>query len=739
MEVRAMKLKAMCAFLFGMLTSLFIVPLASANPSIVVQCLTEHVEVNEEFTVQINIQNAPDLHKALFAVEYDSSLLRVTEVSPGGVFGENPAFFKMLDEGTVRIFTAKPVSSNGEAGEGSTLATVRYQAIDEGRTTVSIGADVLLETRNHNEPISGFEDLVKTPCVIIIGFLETVLNIEPPESHVMVGQEITLEAAIRDVRDLYGASFEIEYDSTILEHLHTELGDFMGEALLPMIVPQENVISVGATMIPGMTPASGSGIIAVMTFKGRAKGTSRISYRMSKLKLDRPEGSTQKSIQSTVVDGIVNVHHVGLTIPELLAMPGDTISVPLDIDDAIGIYGADIAVIYDADLLEAIDVKPTSLFSGANTVPNLDDPGRVVLAMASADPIAVDSGALVEIIFRVANEAVIDTVVPLEFEEAIVYDEPGALLPVNIQNGRLTIGELCIKGDVNGDGLVRVSDAILALNIATGRIATPREKCAADVNNDGMVRSNDAVIILHRASGRMTPAPGSIVDSDGQIAITLFQPCGSAGQVVPVPLMVDNARGLAGGDISISYDSGLLRVVGVSSTSDALLASNVAEPGVVQIAYASADHVNSRTLANIEFQILVDDSSPLILKDVELYTRDGSPLSFRVIDGKFRSLIIAPECDAVFQNYPNPFNPDTWIPYQLSDGGKVTIRIFKVSGELVREFELGYREPGVYITPGRAAYWDGKDKSGLEVASGTYFFSFDANGFSGVRKMTILK
>ena len=41
-------------------------------------------------------------------------------------------------------------------------------------------------------------------------------------------------------------------------------------------------------------------------------------------------------------------------------------------------------------------------------------------------------------------------------------------------------------------------------------------------------------------------------------------------------------------------------------------------------------------------------------------------------------------------NYPNPFNPDTWIPYQLSEGASVTMKIYDVTGSLVRTIEVGH-------------------------------------------------
>ncbi len=98
-----------------------------------------------------------------------------------------------------------------------------------------------------------------------------------------------------------------------------------------------------------------------------------------------------------------------------------------------------------------------------------------------------------------------------------------------------------------------------------------------------------------------------------------------------------------------------------------------------------------------------------------------------------------PICTALFQNFPNPFNPETWIPFQISVDASVTIRIYTAKGHLVRVLNLGNQKAGAHLTKDRAVYWDGKDNLGQSVASGLYFYTFQAGEFSATRKMVILK
>ena len=98
-----------------------------------------------------------------------------------------------------------------------------------------------------------------------------------------------------------------------------------------------------------------------------------------------------------------------------------------------------------------------------------------------------------------------------------------------------------------------------------------------------------------------------------------------------------------------------------------------------------------------------------------------------------------PKLTQLLQNFPNPFNPETWIPYQLETSADVTFQIYDMSGDLVRTLDLGFKGQGFYMTRSRAAYWDGRNNLGEQVASGVYFYSLHTPDFSATRKMLILK
>jgi len=103
------------------------------------------------------------------------------------------------------------------------------------------------------------------------------------------------------------------------------------------------------------------------------------------------------------------------------------------------------------------------------------------------------------------------------------------------------------------------------------------------------------------------------------------------------------------------------------------------------------------------------------------------------------AVVVAPKSSKLLQNYSNPFNPDTWIPYQLSEGADVTIRIYNVTGQLVRVLNLGHKPAGFFFSKAQAAYWDGRNEAGERVSSGVYFYQLRAGGFAAMRRMVILK
>jgi hypothetical protein len=138
-------------------------------------------------------------------------------------------------------------------------------------------------------------------------------------------------------------------------------------------------------------------------------------------------------------------------------------------------------------------------------------------------------------------------------------------------------------------------------------------------------------------------------------------------------------------------------------------------------------------------EITVTDSTGDIVSGPVVRQVSGSHIQRAFADIILPFGRIAPEKTVLLQNYPNPFNPETWIPYQLAEATRVSVRIYDSAGKLVRLLDLGHRDAGSYTQRHEAAYWDGKNNEGEYVSSGVYFYTMQAGSFTTTRKMTILK
>jgi flagellar hook assembly protein FlgD len=89
----------------------------------------------------------------------------------------------------------------------------------------------------------------------------------------------------------------------------------------------------------------------------------------------------------------------------------------------------------------------------------------------------------------------------------------------------------------------------------------------------------------------------------------------------------------------------------------------------------------------------------------------------------------------LFEAYPNPFNPQTTIAFDFPKRESVTLRVFDMSGRLVRSLITAELN-----TPGRhEVVWNGRDDSGRKVASGTYFYRLETGNYTETKRMALIK
>lgn len=81
------------------------------------------------------------------------------------------------------------------------------------------------------------------------------------------------------------------------------------------------------------------------------------------------------------------------------------------------------------------------------------------------------------------------------------------------------------------------------------------------------------------------------------------------------------------------------------------------------------------------------------------------------------------------QNYPNPFNPVTKINFAIPKSGFVTLKVYDILGKEIKTLVSRELNNGSYTV----------DFDASKLSTGIYFYRINVNGFSDVKKMSLIK
>jgi M6 family metalloprotease-like protein len=191
----------------------------------------------------------------------------------------------------------------------------------------------------------------------------------------------------------------------------------------------------------------------------------------------------------------------------------------------------------------------------------------------------------------------------------------------------------------------------------------------------------------------------------------------------PAPATIAPAGGVSGNTVQLQIDGSLFAKTGTAELVD----------GATTIPSTSVEWVGKdRILADFDLA-----GAPNGDYDVVVYNPGGASAvltdAFEVT-GAPTAAGDTPHSFELLPNYPNPFNPSTTIRYELASRSQVELRVYDVSGALVRTLVESVKNAGAY-----SLQWNGIDDRGNAVSSGVYFYRLTAGEFSDVRKMTLVK
>ncbi|MDI6840000.1 MAG: FlgD immunoglobulin-like domain containing protein [bacterium] len=134
---------------------------------------------------------------------------------------------------------------------------------------------------------------------------------------------------------------------------------------------------------------------------------------------------------------------------------------------------------------------------------------------------------------------------------------------------------------------------------------------------------------------------------------------------------------------------------------------------------------------NLTLTLLVGNESVDMREQAKVSVKGAS--SVRILANE-TGISTIPTVFALSQNTPNPFVSGTEIKLAIPTRLHTTVTIYNLGGQLVRTLVDKEMEPGYYTL-----YWDGTDNFGTKLSGGVYFYKLQTDGFSSIKKLTILR
>lgn len=316
---------------------------------------------------------------------------------------------------------------------------------------------------------------------------------------------------------------------------------------------------------------------------------------------------------------------------------------------------------------------------------------------------------------------------------------PNLNIPDNNPTG-VTSQILVTDGDVLAGITVEVNvthtwkgDLIVELTSPVGTTVRLHNRTGGSADN----------IVAHYGAGTTVDGPGTLADFGGQLPVGLW-----------TLRLSDNAGSDTGRLNSWCLNTQVTSIVVANELPPVAIGQNGGRPQLTWSALpgvADAFNVYRRTEAGGRQRL---NAQPLTAEDGQVRFVDqtadfaagtllfysigvvrggvevaiGSEVEYRVGTGSL------PTAFVLHGNFPNPFNPLTTIKFDLPRDGRVTLRIFDLSGRVVRTLVDG--------TLARASHdwqWDGTDDAGHRMASGTYYYRVETDQNVATGKMMLVK
>jgi hypothetical protein len=377
---------------------------------------------------------------------------------------------------------------------------------------------------------------------------------------------------------------------------------------------------------------------------------------------------------------------------------------------------------------------------------------KILLFTTSDATILAGEGPILHVCYAVAPEVPEGRYV-MRFGNTIVADPAGGELMHCPTFAEIT-GTICVVKtagcDLNNDGASDILDVIQLVHCALaypgGSNACPDSVAAkADCNGDGVVNIRDVICCVRRILDGGFGSGGEPADSTGATRIGFTGP---VQWISPVEgrasIEILPGSGFAGIQFGINAGSSPARIreIRLFETTEAHQLETTIDPGGGSArAMLFPAFTAIRAPDPVRLEVIVEPAigSPggggLELINARSANHEAQAMPTRWT-APTAEVPQNPGANAPSLSVPapNPFAVGTEIAYSLPTPRRVTLRVYSVSGRLIRTLVDASMPAGIH-----RAQWDGRDSAGREARSGIYFFKFVAGDVERTARVMMLR
>lgn len=284
------------------------------------------------------------------------------------------------------------------------------------------------------------------------------------------------------------------------------------------------------------------------------------------------------------------------------AQPGETIEVPVCIENNTGIASARIKLTYDPDTLTPTGVEAGSLLDRAQVAGNAGQTGEYYILWSNAEDVAGD-GSLVNVIFTVSEGISVgeSSEISLSYEEGDICNEAHDDLSVKVKPGNVFIKDILL-GDVYEDEKLNSHDILLLQQYMTELTEFSRHQMElGDMDEDGDVTMKDVVAL---AKALVSPSAAqslsvnqraqlfAMTKDEGAFAIKIGSEELSQDGMVSVPVTFENCPGISAFKFKVAYNTDaftLTEITGLTEEIKQSLMCNLTDGNAVFTWYSDSD------------------------------------------------------------------------------------------------------------------------------------------------------